>query len=250
MKKIIVFDLDGTLAPSKSPLPDQIAEALGRLLEKIEVCVISGGKFEQFESQLINNLKVREHLLLRLHIMPTCGTQYYRYEDIKDEWVKIYSEDFNESEKKRIIAALRDGVRHCGYDRDKLWGEQIEDRGSQITFSALGQLAPVEEKEKWDPSKEKKAKLRDYVAPLLPGFEVRSGGSTSIDITKLGIDKAYGMQKLMAETQISKDEILFIGDRLDEDGNDYPVKAMGVDSVAVKDWVDTLLVVETVLTLI
>jgi len=247
MKKVIAFDLDGTLAPSKSPLPDEMSESLGKLLNKYEVCVISGGRFEQFESQLIANLKVSKHLLARLHIMPTCGTRYYRYEDISDKWIMRYAEDFTKVEKRRIIDALVQGVKHCGFDREKTWGNQIEDRNSQITFSALGQEAPVEAKEKWDTTKEKRAKLRDYVAQLIPEFEVRSGGSTSIDITKLGIDKAYGMQKLMAEVEIGKDEILFVGDRLDENGNDYPVKAMKIDTIAVRDWRETVAIIETIL---
>ncbi len=167
MKKVVAFDLDGTLAPSKSPLPDEMSDALGRLLEKYEVCVISGGKFGQFETQLIGNLKVREHLLARLHIMPTCGTRYYRYEDIQNEWKMLYAEDFSDAEKEKIIAALKEGIVYCGYDKEKTWGDQIEDRGSQITFSALGQEAPVEAKEAWDPRKKRK---RNYATLLRRKF--------------------------------------------------------------------------------
>ena len=63
MKKVIAFDLDGTLAPSKSPLPDKIGELLTVLLERFQICVISGGKFEQFEKQLLNNLHVSNPVL-------------------------------------------------------------------------------------------------------------------------------------------------------------------------------------------
>jgi len=76
-------------------------------------------------------------------------------------------------------------------------------------------------------------------ADRLPDLEVRSGGSTSIDVTRKGIDKAYGMRKLIDFLELSKDEVLFVGDRLDEGGNDYPVKAMGIDTVAVTRWQDT-----------
>lgn len=248
MKKIIAFDLDGTLAPSKSPLPDKMGGALAGLLEKYQVCVISGGKFEQFEIQLINNLHIEDKLLTNLHIMPTCGTRYYRYNNGK--WAMVYAEDFTEEEKDLIIESLQKGVKHFGFDREKTWGEQIEDRGSQITFSALGQEAPVHEKEKWDPTKEKKVKLRDFVANLIPGFEVRAGGSTSIDITKLGIDKAYGMKKLMSHINANIDDILFIGDMLEPGGNDYPVKELGIDSISVRDWQETVKVIQTILLLI
>ena len=91
----------------------------------------------------------------------------------------------------------------------------------------------------WDPTGEKKTTLREAVAAQLPDLEVRSGGSTSVDITRKGIDKAYGMTKLTELTGIPLDEMIFVGDRLDPDGNDYPVKAMGVETFAVEGWHDT-----------
>ena len=81
----------------------------------------------------------------------------------------------------------------------------------------------------------------------LTDYEIRIGGSTSIDITKPGIDKAYGMEKLMAALEIGKDDILFVGDKLDEGGNDYPVKAMGIDTIAVEGWEDTALIIDTII---
>ncbi|MBN9179143.1 MAG: HAD hydrolase family protein, partial [Microbacterium sp.] len=119
------------------------------------------------------------------------------------------------------------------------WGPILEDRGSQITFSALGQRAPLEAKLAWDPTGERKNALRAAVALRIPDLEVRSGGSTSVDITHRGIDKAYGMQRLAEQTGIPLDEMLFVGDRLDPDGNDYPVLALGVACHAVTGWEDT-----------
>lgn len=248
-KKLIAFDLDGTLAASKSPLEDVMATLLGSLLEKYEVCVISGGKYGQFETQLLNNLHVDKNLFNKLHLMPTCGTRYMRYEH--DAWAEVYAEDIPNNDKKKIIEAIERGIDHYGYREKQVWGEIIEDRGSQITFSALGQdivehLGPdgVELKEKWDPTGEKKHKLRDYIADLIPDYEVRVGGGTSIDITRPGIDKAYGMNKLKAELNIGNEDILFIGDRLEEGGNDYPVKAMGIDSLQVANWQQTAVAIQ------
>jgi phosphomannomutase len=254
MKKLIAFDLDGTLAPSKSPAPDRMTEALRKLLDKYQVCVISGGKFEQFEKQLLANLKASPAQLERLHIMPTCGTRYYVYEIDKEDWRKVYAEDFTEAEKKKIIDALNKGFDDLGYREEKTYGETIEDRGSQVTFSVLGQdivdelgEKGVEIKEAWDPDNSKKNELRDYIAPLIPDFEVRVGGVTSIDVTKLGIDKAYGMKKLTEILDISQDDILFIGDRIREGGNDYPVKLMGIDCLEISHWQETALAVEAIL---
>lgn len=246
-RKVIAFDLDGTLAESKAALTDEMAEVLNELLTKFQVCVISGGKFEQFEKQLLANLKADPIKAEALHLMPTCGTRYYRFDIISSEWQKIYAEDFTKDEKDTIIAALNDGLDALGMREAKPWGNIIEDRGSQVTLSALGQEAPVKDKEDWDPDNSKKQKLRDYVAEQIPQFEVRSGGSTSIDVTKLGIDKAYGMQRLMDILQVTKDEILFFGDRLTEGGNDYPVKAMGIDALEVSHWQHTLIALRAIL---
>lgn len=251
-RKVIAFDLDGTLAPSKSPLPDRMSELLNDLLDEYQVCVMSGGKFEQFQVQLLSNLKTTDGKLTRLHLMPTCGTRYYRYE--KNDWRQVYAEDFTEAQKQKIIAAVNKSVKQLGYDKAKTYGPQIEDRGSQISWSALGQEIVQELgdegirlKQEWDPDRKKKSELRELIAPQIPEFEVRMGGGTTIDITKLGVDKAYGMQKLLNLLSISKEDVFFIGDRLEEGGNDYPVKAMGVDCIAINDWRETALVIEVIL---
>lgn len=243
-RKLIAFDLDNTLAESKSPLTDAMSNQLGQLLEHYEVCVISGGKFGQFKTQMIDRLEVAPKLLDKMHLMPTCGTRYYRYDQQSGEWKIQYAEDLSAEDKKRIIAVLEEAAKHLGYWEANPAGEIIEDRESQITYSALGQQALPEAKYAWDADDAKKRAIRDYAAERLPDLEVRVGGTTSIDVTRIGIDKAYGMRKLMAELNISKEEILFIGDRLEEGGNDYPVKAMGIDCVQVEDYRMTPIVVE------
>jgi phosphomannomutase len=244
-KRVIAFDLDDTLAVTKSPISDRMAELFGRLLEQYEVCVISGGRFTQFESQLLDNLKVDAEKLKRLHLMPTCGTRYYAYQN--NGWKQQYAEDLSTEDKELIVAKLTEGAKLLGYWEAKPYGEIVEDRGSQITFSALGQQAPPEKKYKWDPDGVKKHKLRDYAAPLLPHLEVRVGGTTSVDVTKIGIDKAYGMKKLTEVLGIGKEEFFFIGDRLEEGGNDYPVKAMGVDCMQISHANETELVIEAII---
>jgi len=253
MKKLIAFDLDGTLAPSKSPMPDRMSTALSDLLKKFHVCVISGGKFEQFQKQFLSTLQANAAELKKLHIMPTCGTRYYAYDADKQDWEQVYAEDFTDEDKAKIIAALEKGLDELGFRESETYGEIIEDRGSQITLSTLGQdivdaLGPkgVDLKEAWDPDNKKKQAIRTFVTPLIPEFEVRVGGLTSVDVTKPGIDKAYGMQKLMDILTIGKQDILFIGDRLQEGGNDYPVKEMGIDSLEISHWQETAAAVEAI----
>lgn len=236
--RLVAFDLDDTLAPSKSPAPQRMLDVFARLLEHTTVAVISGGNFEQFEMQLVNRLEgVDESMIERLHLLPTCGTRYERRRD--GAWHTLYQEKLSGDERDRALVALREEAERLGLWESQTWGEVLEDRGSQVTFSALGQQAPVEVKHRWDADGSKKNALRQAVAARLPDLEVRSGGSTSVDITRAGIDKAYGMRKLADHTGVSLDEMLFVGDRLDPEGNDYPVKAMGVACHEVSGWQDT-----------
>lgn len=247
--RLVSFDLDDTLAPSKSPVDPAMLAVFARLLDRTTVAVISGGNFEQFRAQLLDRLDhyegADEDALGRLHLLPTCGTRYERREN--GAWRTVYRENLTAAERDSAFAALREEAERLGLWESETWGEILEDRGSQVTFSALGQRAPVEEKQAWDPDGSKKSALRAAVAARLPDLEVRSGGSTSVDITRRGIDKAYGMRKLEEHTGIPLDEMLFVGDRLDPDGNDYPVKAMGVACRAVEGWEDTVAFLEELL---
>lgn len=252
MKKLIAFDLDGTLAPSKSHFDPRMVGLFDRLLAKYHVCVISGGKYELFQRQFLTQITTEPDSLERLHLMPTSGTRYYRFE--KGAWQQKYAEDFTPEQKKRIIAALEEGLKESGYAVDKTYGETIEDRDSQITLSILGQEIVAELgdegvriKEEWDPDGSKKLKIRDIVSPKIPEFSVRAAGATSIDVTAPGIDKAYGMEKLMEATGFTKDEILFMGDKIMPGGNDYPVEEMGIDCIAVRNWEDTAYALEGLL---
>ncbi len=229
--RLVAFDLDDTLTPSKSPISPEMAEALTALLADVPVCIISGGQLEQFTSQVTDRLALDDDARSRLHLMPTCGTRYYRFAG--SELEEVYAHDLTAEERAAATDALEQEARRLGLWEEETWGPVLEDRGSQITFSALGQQAPLEAKRSWDPTGEKKERLRAAVAPLLPELEVRSGGSTSVDITRQGVDKAYGMTRLAEHTGIDLADMLFIGDRLDEGGNDYPVKALGVPCLEV-----------------
>jgi HAD superfamily hydrolase (TIGR01484 family) len=243
MKKLIVFDLDGTLAVSKSPLDAEMSTLLHDLLGIVKVAIISGGGWPQFVKQILSNL-LHDERLNNLTLLPTCGTQFYQF---KGDWVKIYSEDFKEDEKKKIIDSLKSSLEILGFKIEKIWGDEIEDRGSQITFSALGQQAPIEEKLKWDPDFDKRKKIQLILDKLIPEFSVRLGGTTSIDITKPGIDKAYGIRKLRDTLGIAIDEMIFIGDAIFPGGNDYPAKEAGVLSIRIKDPEESKRVIETII---
>jgi hypothetical protein len=243
VKKLIVFDLDGTLAESKSPVDAEMSRLLHDLLGVVRVAIISGGDWPQFEKQVLSYLP-HDQSLANLSLLPTCGTKFFQY---SEGWKKLYSEDFTTQEKEKIASSLSKAVEQAGYKVERLWGDAIEDRGSQITYSALGQQAPLAEKNKWDPDFTKRKKIKTILDTLIPEFSVRMGGSTSIDVTKPGIDKAYGIRKLRDILGISLKEMVFIGDALFPGGNDYPAAEAGVVCVPVRGPNETKPVTEAII---
>jgi phosphomannomutase len=242
MKRLVAYDLDGTLAESKLPIDPETAALLARLTKVAVVAVISGGDWPQFMRQLVCNLPDDTNLD-RLFLLPASGTKLYRYQG---SWEQVYSELFTNDERARILGALESTVSKQGLSASRSWGEKIEDRGSQITFSGLGQQAPLDAKKAWDTDFAKRKKLQAALIPLLPDFAVRVGGSTSVDITRKGIDKAYGMAKLATVSNIPAAEMIFIGDALYPGGNDYSVHEAGIDTVGVRDVVETRRVSEAI----
>jgi len=244
MKDLIVFDLDGTLAQSKSPLDPEMSGLLSSLLGLVKVAIISGGAWVQFEKQILPNL-ANDDRLNGLSLLPTCGTKFFQRKD--GRWDILYSEDFTAPEKKTIIDSLNKAFDQSGFRPAKHWGDFIEDRGGQVTLSALGQEAPLEEKKAWDPDFAKRKKIKAILEPLIPRFSVQLGGATSMDITRPGVDKAYGIGKLKEVLGVPVKRMLFIGDALFPGGNDYPAKQAGAESIEVRDPQETMRVIQAII---
>jgi len=233
-KEIIIFDLDKTLAKSKSNIDSEMSVLLCELLKIKKVAIISGGSYVQIKKSVLVKLGCEEFLLYNLFILPTSGTSFYRY--IEGEWKSIYIEELDNVQRKTIIDELKNSLAEVGYkEPDKIYGQIIEDRGTQITFSGLGQDAPLEKKLQWDPDKSLRNKIIKVFEKKVTGFDAKIGGSTSIDINKKGIDKAYGVKQIKKELDIPIENMLFIGDTLFVDGNDFSVLKTGVDTKLVKD---------------
>jgi phosphomannomutase len=242
MKTLVAFDLDGTLAQSKAAIDDEMATLLCKLLDVVKCAIISGGALPQFEQQVLGHL-LKDARLANLSILPTCGTKFVQY---RDGWTTLYSEDLSDAQKKKIEGAIENAVAAAGVKVEKVWGEQIEDRGSQITFSALGQQAPLEEKSKWDPDFAKRKRIKALLDASIPEFSVELGGTTSIDITLPGIDKAYGIRKLRDILGIPIDQMIYVGDALFPGGNDYPVRSTQAVCIQVRDPDETKRVIEAI----
>ena len=244
MKSLMVFDLDGTLAKSKSPLEKDMADLLDKLMGVMKVAVISGGAWPQFEKQLLSNLP-QDDRLKQLSLLPTSGTKFLQYDD--GTWKQLYAENFTPEDKTKIIDALNKALDQSGMREAKPYGEIIEDRDSQITMSALGQDAPLDVKKTWDPDFEKRKKIKAILDPLLPDFSVGMGGASSIDVTRPGVDKAYGIEKLKEVLGIPIAEMIFVGDALFPGGNDEPARKTGATCIKVRDPEETGRVIEAVI---
>ncbi|KAI0804094.1 HAD-like domain-containing protein [Xylaria sp. FL0064] len=232
MISLVAFDLDGTLAESKQPLKDSMGEALADLLAVAHVAVISGGDWPQFQKQVASRLPPRAEIS-KLWLMPTTGTKLYTHRD--GAWHPVYAELFDEEVKQKILTAFDTALEVTGFKPEQTWGKRIEDRGSQITFSALGQEAPIHAKEVWDPDFAKRKVIQADLRTRLPDLSINMGGATSIDITQKGVDKGYGLKKLSDASGIPLEQMMFIGDAIFPGGNDYPAKEIGLRTVCVKD---------------
>ncbi|MDP3996499.1 MAG: HAD-IIB family hydrolase [bacterium] len=231
-KKLFVFDLDKTLAESKQPMDDEMADLLRLFLQSVKIAVISGGSFAQYDRQFVP--KLSEGNLDNLFLFPTCGSSFYRQEN--GEWRNVYTETLLDNEKKDIFAAFDSMFLDVGFSiPEVVYGELVEDRGAQVTFSAFGATAPLSVKGGWDPDRKKRLKMIEVLKKYLPELEIRTGGTSSIDVTRKGIDKAYGIAQMEKHIGISRKDMAFVGDDFEEGGNDHPIISTGVEYVHVKN---------------
>ncbi len=252
-KKLIVFDLDGTLAASKSPMDSEMTELISRLLDSKKVAVIGGGKYALFKSQFVSQLKLPKEKLEHIYLFPTTATSFYRYQS---GWKNVYLLELTKEERKLIKKTFEKVLKEINYVHpEKVYGKVIEDRGTQVTFSALGQdivtvlgKKGVELKDKWKakhtPTKMKIAKL---MAKYLPNLEIKAAGHTSVDVVRKGIDKAYGLEQIEKHIRVKIPDMLFIGDSIFPGGNDYAVTKTPVDYIPVNGPEETKKVLKHIL---
>jgi len=246
-KEVLVFDLDSTLARSKTPLTKTMVRLLVRLLARKQVAVISGGAFSQFRKQIIQPLKAGGADFENLFLFPLTATSFYLYRG--NRWQKQYEEKLGAAAKVKIIKALKGAAEAAGYQKPpRVYGRIIEDRGAQITFSALGQKAPLSAKTNWNKRNEE---LRQRIVLLakksLPDFEVHAGGLTSVDVTLKRANKAFGIKRISRQLGQPVAKMAYIGDAFYPNGNDRAVLKTGILSVWVSNPTETRELVKAVL---
>jgi len=230
---IIMFDLDGTLAKSKSTLDHEMASLLKELLDARYVATVSGGALQQFKIQFLRELP-KDSNLRNLFLFPTSSASGYYYDVKRKRFFRAYSHVLSKFDAKKVLDAFKATFREIRYTQPKkTYGPILENRGSQITFSALGQRAPLRLKQRWDPNQKKRLRIRAVLLKHLPEFEITIGGTTSIDVTRKGVNKTLCVKKLEERLGVSKKQMLYVGDALFKGGNDYIMRSAKIRCVPV-----------------
>ncbi|MFA6256735.1 MAG: HAD-IIB family hydrolase [Candidatus Paceibacterota bacterium] len=242
-KKIIAFDVDGTLTASKTLITDSMAALIKKLIKERVVVAIAGGSFEQMKTQFlppfVNDSSMLPYIK-NFTLLPTSGSQRYEYDEKTKEWLLTDKEPLSEEVKARAISLLEEVILNPEYEiPPNPYGKIIEDRDTQITFTPNGQQAPVDVKLRFDPDRRKRQKIKEMLEPHLSEVTILINGTSSIDILPKGFNKAVGMNRFLKKAGLEKSDVIFVGDGLFPGGNDYSIYEDGFETIAVKSPTET-----------
>lgn len=251
--KAIIFDVDGVLTESKHPMDRPLGTYLSKLAEKYKIALITGGRYEQIVNQVIDYLPDgrMNRQSSQFYLIPTSGAEMFEFEYFDEygdaDWHQVYQEKMEHKEWDEIIAAMQELIDlhpqwfpQCHYQDKRI---EVR-RGVQITLSALGQHASLVDKKGWDEYTHRRRYLVSVLEKMLPEHEIRYGGLTSIDVTKKGVNKGYGVDRFLEHLNLEPKDAVFIGNELESGGNDYPVLHTGVRCIPVKYWEETYQLVQ------
>lgn len=233
-KKMILMDVDDTVCEPTQQISPRLAQQIQRIMEKgYQVAFISGTTAQDLQAMISSQLNGEHHLL------GTTGTTYIHVKNGTKK--QVYHYPLTIEEKKEIISALERLTAHFHLNPLTSKEDQLQDRESQITLSALGRNAPLAAKKAFDPEGKQRQEWLLWLQSLLPAhkYDIRIGGTTSLDITRKGLDKGWGIAEFARHQGMPLGEILFIGDKLYPGGNDYPAAKI-VDCIAVNNPEETL----------
>lgn len=219
--KIAIFDIDNTLTESRMPISKNLSRLLSKLIDEMPVAIISGGSLKDFEKQVISHLhhKKKENL----YVLPTEGAELQVFKT--GSWHKVYSYPISDHHRRHIIERLAKIARA----KPTQIGQFIEDRGGVIALHGIDKDSSLEEKYDWDPTHERRRSIIKHLEPHMHGISMKIAGSTTINFTEQGMDKAFGINKLLSYLHIAPHDAVFVGDSFEEGGNDAPALTTGVD---------------------
>lgn len=230
MKKLLIFDVDGTVCDSCQEMDHFMMMCLGEL--KQTLVFISGTDRDELQRMVSVPLGPNYHYVFG----SSGGTLDFAWDGTRKKMLDI---SLTKTEKKAIIKTLK---KLCVNEKlIPITKDQILDRGSQITLSILGRSAPSDKKAAYDRSGKKRKNLIKKLQPLIgQDYDIKAGGTTSIDITKEGINKATALLNFLRVSGFKNKDAIYFGDQLQKGGNDCIVKETGIECIQVRDPQDTL----------
>ena len=226
MHKIYIFDVDGTLTPSRLRMTEEFAKFFDEWSSKNKYYLVTGSDLDKTKEQLPIAYVDRAEA-----IFTCCGNQMWRDDEL------IYSNKFNPP--KDLIEYLERKVLKSEYPNR--CGNHIEDRGSMVNFSVVGRDCTQEQREdyfKWDKAMGERNIMCMEIKGTYPGVDAVVGGQISIDIYPKGMDKSQVLNVIEQERLVPPNEYIFIGDGIKNGGNDYPLAEL-MDNTEICDWYHT-----------
>jgi hypothetical protein len=218
----LFFDMDLTIAPAREPMLDEMYELLTNLPQ--DIVIVSGSLVEQIKYQS-RDLKAHYLGVNGNHATDEENTELWKYPDLSD------------AHKQEIHSHIKSIIEHLDHELNEQW-HPIEDRGSQITFSPIGNQAPLAIKKAYDPDRTKREAMLVAHPLLSDEILVKIGGSTSFDYIHKDRHKGANVAKLIELKGWNKDDCVYFGDGLYPGGNDESVIGV-IETVLVRDHLDT-----------
>lgn len=217
----LFFDLDKTIAPARQPILPEMFELLSKRSE--DIIIVSGQLVEKIQWQ-------------------SGGLKAYRLgqngnEAATPEETELWYTPLTEPQRVEILTHISELIGLLDFTPNPEWNP-IEDRGAQITFSPIGNTAPVALKMAYDPDRKKRDSLLEQMPFNSDEVVVKIGGTTSIDYFNKDNHKGTNVAKLIQLQGWNKDECIYFGDGLFPGGNDEAVIGV-IETVAVEDHIDT-----------
>jgi hypothetical protein len=242
--KAVMFDVDDTLAESFQPPKPAIVAKLAKLLEILPVAIITGAGLPRINSDFMEPLSHSPHAS-RLSVLPNSSAQAYTW---ANGWNEEYNLALSGEERARIKSVFDKASQEVPLIRDtKHYGERLVDREAQVAFTVVGLDAPQDIKMAWDPGAAKRRIIRTYLMQQLPEFDVRTGGASTIDVTRKDVSKAYGVMWLSQKLKVEPGDMLYVGDALYEGGNDEAVIPTGIRTRKVSGPAETEVIIDELL---
>lgn len=220
--KHLFFDMDLTIAPARQLILPEMFDLLSSLDR--DLVIVSG--------QLLEKIKWQSNDLIAYYLGN--NGNHANDPDNRDLWK---NPDLSDNNKEEIYAHIKKIVESLEHDLNHDWNP-IEDRGSQITFSPIGNTAPIEHKKLYDPDRKKRESFLENFPLNSDEIMVKIGGSTSFDYIHKDRHKGANVSKLIEHLGWDKGDCVYFGDGLYPGGNDEVVIGV-IDTIPVKDNIDT-----------